>query len=190
VRIPDPVLLRIVSLLPVVSLGALGALAGCTSSAGGAVVDGSTGATKDARNLDEISDTTPPVVDAELQSWLAASSYTGYLPESVAHPSAGPHGGTVRAFVNRALAASLDAGAASHPVGAAAVKELHTTTGLRGWAVMVKTRPDPGPASWYWYEVFSTAPGASADYSGQANPTCTGCHGRGIDAVRTTWPLR
>jgi hypothetical protein len=139
--------------------------------------------------VDTIDDTVPPVVDAELQAWLAAGSYTGFLPESGPHDSEGPHGGTVRTFLNRQLAGSLDDCAESHPVGSAAVKELFDDGVLDGWAVMVKTQPGPGADAWYWYEVFSTAPDADAPYSGQANDTCTGCHDGGLDAVRTRWPL-
>jgi len=137
-----------------------------------------------------IGDAVPPIDDAALQAWLAAGSYADYLPESAPHGSAGPHGGQVRTFVNRALATSLGACADSHPVGAAAVKELRDATGLTGWAVMVKTQPGPGADAWYWYEVFSTAPDARPAFSGQADDTCTGCHDGGLDAVRTRWPLR
>jgi len=139
---------------------------------------------------DAIGEAVPPVDDAALQAWLAAGSYAAYLPESAPHDSAGPHGGQVRTFVNRALATSLGACAESHPVGAAAVKELRNATGLTGWAVMVKTLPGPGADAWYWYEVFSTAPDARPGFSGQADETCTGCHDGGLDAVRTAWPLR
>ena len=151
----------------------VGSLAECAPVAAGATID----------------DTVPPIVDADLQGWLASASYVAYLPESAAHPSAGPHGGSVRTFVNRALAGSLGTCATSHPVGAAAVKELHGDAGLRGWAVMVKTRPAAGAASWYWYEVFDTAPGATPAFSGQGDDTCTGCHDGGLDAIRTAWPL-
>ena len=140
--------------------------------------------------LDTVDDAVPPVVDAELQAWLAARSYTDFLPESGAHDSAGPHGDRVRTFLNRRLAGSLADCADSHPVGAAAVKELFDGDVVDGWAVMVKTQPGPGADAWYWYEVFSTAPDADAPYSGQAHETCTGCHDGGLDAVRTRWPLQ
>jgi len=137
---------------------------------------------------DGIDDAVPPIDG--LQAWLVAAAYEGYLPESAPHRSRGAHGGTVRTFVNRVLAESLSVCAESHPVGAAAVKELHTEQGLRGWAVMVKTRPEQGAASWFWYEVTDTSPEAEPAYSGQGEDTCTGCHDGGLDAVRTTWPLQ
>lgn len=140
--------------------------------------------------LDTISDTVPSVVDAELQAWLAAGSYSTFLPESAAHASAGPHGGRVRTFLNRQLAGSLETCADSHPVGSAAVKELYDGDLVDGWAVMVKTQPGPGAGAWYWYEVFSVDPGAQPAYSGQGDDTCTGCHDGGLDAVRTRWPLQ
>lgn len=143
-----------------------------------------------AVDLNAIADEVPSTVNAELQPWLAAGTYTTFLPESGAHPSAGPHGGRVRTFVNRQLAGSLSECQASHPVGSAAVKELFDDGGVRGWAVMVKTRPGPGADAWYWYEVFSTAPDADAAVSAQASGTCTGCHDGGLDAVRSRWPLR
>lgn len=141
-------------------------------------------------DLGTISDVVPATANADLQAWLAARSYTSFLPESAPHASAGPHGGRVRAFLNRQLAGSLTTCAASHPTGAAAVKELFDANGVRGWTVMIKTKPGPGADAWYWYEVFSTAADAAPEVSGQASGTCTGCHDGGLDAVRTRWPLR
>lgn len=139
---------------------------------------------------DTIGDAVPPVSDAELQAWLAAGSYTTFLPESARHVSAGPHADQVRTFLNRALATSLTDCATSHPTAAAAVKELYTAGALSGWAVMVKTEAAAGADAWFWYEVFSTAADASPGFSGHAHETCTGCHDGGLDAVRTRWPLR
>ncbi len=136
-----------------------------------------------------IADETPPLASAELQAWLAAGDYQGFLAESARHPSSGPHG-PVRTYVNAALAGSLATCEASHPVGSAAVKELYTGDAIRGWAVMIKTEAAQGAASWYWYEVFDTAPGAEPAVAGQAHDTCTGCHDGGLDAVRSSWPLR
>lgn len=140
--------------------------------------------------LDMIGDAVPPTTDAALQAWLAAGEYAAFLPESGIHDSAGPHGGAVRTFVNRALAGSLTSCASSHPVGAAAVKELYDEGVLDGWAVMVKTEDGTGAARWFWYEVFSTAADATPAFTGQGHDTCTGCHDGGLDAVRTRWPLQ
>jgi hypothetical protein len=136
----------------------------------------------------EADDLTPPIFPGQLQAWLADGSYAGFAAESEVHDGAGPHG-SVRVFVNRALATSLETCAETHPVGAAAVKELWSDGQLGGWSVMVKTREAHGAESWYWYEVFSTDPEAESAYAGQGHSTCTGCHDAGLDAVRTRWPL-
>jgi hypothetical protein len=152
---------------------AVGSLADCTPAAAPA----------------GIAEDVPPVEPAALQAWLAARGYAGYLAESHAHPPAGPHGRSVRTWMNARLAGSLATCAPSHPVGAAAVKELFTGDAVTGWAVMVKTRADAGAGSWYWYEVFGAAPDADPATAGQGDDTCTGCHDGGLDAVRTRWPL-
>jgi len=141
-------------------------------------------------DLATVSGDVPPTSNSDLQAWLTIGGYAGFLAESGPHVSAGPHGGRVRTFVNRQLASSLTTCAASHPVGAAAVKELLDAAGVRGWAVMIKTEASAGADAWYWYEAFSTAPDATPAASGQANGTCTGCHDGGLDAIRTPWPLR
>ncbi|MCA9678977.1 MAG: hypothetical protein H6709_07905 [Kofleriaceae bacterium] len=138
---------------------------------------------------DGVSTEVPPSTAAALQSWLANDGYAGFLGESADHGSTGPHG-RVRTFVNAQLAGSLADCAASHPVGAAAVKELYDAGAVAGWAVMIKTRPDAGADSWYWYEVFATEPDAAAAVSSQGSGSCTGCHDAGLDAVRSGWPLR
>jgi hypothetical protein len=94
--------------------------------------------------------------------------------------------------VNEVLDRSLAEGSLSHPVGAAAVKELYAGDGttLTGWAVEVKIQSDSaGGDGWYWYEVFSTTDG-SRPISGAGNPICTGCHAEGIDYVRIPYPLQ
>ena len=142
----------------------------------------------------------PPGPDADvvptdastLFAWLRAGRYRGFARESAVHATAGPHGGSVLTFVNAALAQSLAAGNASHPAGAAAVKELYAAdrTTLTGWAVEVKTQTDSaGGQGWYWYEVFSTTDGANP-IAGNGHPGCTGCHALGADHVRIPFPLQ
>jgi hypothetical protein len=87
------------------------------------------------------------------------------------------------------LDASMMAGNAEHPIGAAAVKEFLQGDALTGWAMYIKTQEtSDGGKGWYWYEVFDVTPGASA-IGGQGSSTCTGCHSSGKDFVRVPYPL-
>ena len=127
-----------------------------------------------------------PTAKEELLTWLQAGKYSGWAAESAPHPSAGPHG-TVKTFMNPILAASMAAGSATHPVGAAAVKELYSGATVNGWAVEVKTAADSdGGAGWYWYERIG-----SFDVVSSNGPNfCSGCHaGGGVDFVLTPYPL-
>jgi hypothetical protein len=122
-------------------------------------------------------------------STTGAGAYKRWPAESQIHPSAGPHGGNVRTFVNAALEQSLAEQAATHPQGAASVKELYgggTDTRI-GYAVMVKLAPDSaGGDGWYWYERL----GATVYADGTGVGLCTGCHGGGADYVLTPHPLQ
>ena len=133
-----------------------------------------------------------PTSSSALFAYLRDGGYRGFARESAVHPSAGPHGGRVLTFVNDVLEQSLATGNASHPAGAAAIKELYAADGttLTGWAVEVKTQADSaGGQGWYWYEVFSTTDG-SRPIEGQGNPVCTSCHALGRDYVRIPFPLQ
>lgn len=132
-----------------------------------------------------------PTEPAALQAWLAARSYEEWQAERAPHPSSGPHGGKVRTFVSASLAGSLAAGV-DHPRGAAAVKELYGSGAeVTGWAVSVKLADDSADGDgWYWYEVFSTAPGAPADYAGVGLDLCSDCHVAGEDYVLIPYPLQ
>jgi len=100
---------------------------------------------------------------------------------------ASPIHGTVRVFVNPALFDSLQSAQASHPAGAAAVKELYSRGNVIGWSVMVKVQDDSAHgAGWYWYEGFGPSPG----FSGNGLPVCTGCHSAGRDYFRSQFPLQ
>jgi hypothetical protein len=130
----------------------------------------------------------PPTDAIALIAWLERGAYLDWPAESHPHPSAGPHFGVIRTFVNDALFASLGAAAAQHPAGAAAVKELYGATGdhVRGWAVMVKVQSDSDAGrGWYWYEGFNGSGGG-----GLGSPGCTGCHASGRDFVRIPFPLQ
>ena len=102
----------------------------------------------------------PPTEPTALLAWLQAGSYLDWAAESAIHPSAGPHGGKVRTYLNPAIVASLSAGDAQHPAGAAAVKGLYFNGDtVRGWAVMVKLQADSDAGrGWYWYELFGSGP--------------------------------
>ncbi len=131
---------------------------------------------------------TPPTDEDALIAWLQADSYLSWEAESGPHASAGPHFGTVRAFINDALFESLSANDTQHPAGAAAVKELYGRTGttVLGWAVMLKVQDDSDDGrGWYWYETFNGSGGG-----GIGDPVCTGCHSEGRDFVRIPFPLQ
>ncbi|MCY1006479.1 hypothetical protein OV079_13115 [Nannocystis pusilla] len=157
-----------------------------TTGDGGTTSDASTTSPASTTGDD---DALPPTDSAEqLEAWLAAGVYESWPAESQIHASAGPHGGNVRTFVNPALAESLATGA-THPQGAASVKELYGdgTDEIVGYAVMVKLAPDSaGGDGWYWYERLDTT--VYADDIGVN--LCTGCHGGGSDYVLTPWPLQ
>ncbi len=131
-------------------------------------------------------DQLPPLPGDALLPWLQDNRYAGWAAESGVHPSAGPHGGGVRTFVNDALFDSLAAGDATHPEGAAVVKELYDGGTLDGWAVMLKVTPGTGGASWYWYEII----GASVVADDTDVGLCVGCHSSATDHVRTPFPLQ
>jgi hypothetical protein len=124
----------------------------------------------------------PPADAGAIGPWLGERSYTAWAAEPALHPSAGPHFGDVRTYVNPALYASLLAGDEEHPVGAAAVKELYGDGDVvLGHTVMIKTTAGGGGGTWYWYERFEGQ--VYAQSNGAA--LCTGCHTPGADYVLT-----
>lgn len=128
-----------------------------------------------------------PTDAASLDAFLAAGDYTSWPAESAPHPSAGPHFGDVRTFMNDTLVASLTAGAGPHPRCSATVKELYGDGDtIRGHAVMIKTEDGTGGDTWFWYEVYDGMTFANANGDG----TCVGCHSSGDDYVRTPFPLQ
>lgn len=134
-------------------------------------------------------DDLPPTQGDALEEWLALGSYKSWAAESKVHMSTGPHGGNVRTYVNAALFASLEAGNAMHPQGAATVKELYGggVDTITGYAVMVKVAPDSaGGEGWYWYERV----GGTTYADGTGVGLCSGCHGGGADYVLTPFPLQ
>jgi hypothetical protein len=132
----------------------------------------------------------PPASATALLTWLRAGVYKSWHAESDRHASGGPHGGSVRTFLNDAVFDSLTAGNAAHPHGAAVVKELYfNTETVQNWAVEIKLEDNSnGGRNWYWYEGLNLAD--------RGLTVCTGCHGnnyRGYvtkDLVLTPFPLQ
>ena len=134
-----------------------------------------------------------PSDPAELFTYLQSKQYAGFAGESAIHLSTGPHGGSVRTFVNAALKASLAANNAEHPKGAASVKELYAAdnTTLEGWAVLVKTQDTSAAGQgYYWYEHFNVNNGANPAFSGQGLALCVNCHAPGKDFFLSPYPLQ
>lgn len=130
-----------------------------------------------------------PSEGAALLEWLASGAYEAWPAESGPHESSGPHFGAVRTFVNPCLFASLDADAATHPVGAAAVKQLYGGGNtVEGHSVMIKVAAGEGGDSWYWLEHYQ----GNTYADGVGSGLCTGCHGGpgNRDYVLTPWPLQ
>jgi hypothetical protein len=133
-------------------------------------------------------DARPNDYGRKLFAWLQKGGYRSYTAEASPHPSSsGPavHG-DVRTFMNDTLDQSLRAGAAEHPIGSIAVKELHKEGKLIGWAAAIKARADDGQGNgWYWYENLSTTESGSPVAAGIGHQLCVGCHSTGQDFVRT-----
>jgi hypothetical protein len=130
-----------------------------------------------------------PASPAALLEWLESGEYATWQAESGPHASTGPHFGAVRTFVDPCLAESLEAGSATHPLGAATVKELFGDgDAVLGWSVMIKVADGSGGDTWYWHENYDGTTYADEVGSG----LCTGCHGgRGnVDYFLSPWPLQ
>ncbi len=132
-----------------------------------------------------------PLDTVALHEYLRSGAYRAWAGESAPHPSTGPHGGNVRTYVSPGLLASLQQ-AGAHPKDATTIKELYGSgSTVTGWAVGIKLADDSdGGRAWYWYEVFSTQPGARPAFAGQGLPLCGNCHSDGRDYVLTPYPLQ
>lgn len=133
----------------------------------------------------------PPIEPKALLKWLQGGAYKTWPKESAPHRSMGPHKVLVLTYLSPTLDRSLEAKAAVHPKGAAAVKELLDDVGKpAGWAVSVKTAPESaGGKGWYWYEILGTTAGSTVVSQASGQPLCTGCHARGRDFVLIPHPL-
>ena len=130
----------------------------------------------------------PPTDGAMLLAWLQAGEYLDWTSESAVHPSAGPHFDNVRTYVNDLLLDSLTAGATTHPVDSASVKELYGAAATpQGWAVNVKVSDGEGGNTRYFYEYYD----GTTYGDGVGDGTCTGCHGSGsVDFFKSPFPLQ
>lgn len=125
---------------------------------------------------------------AGVTAFLDEGRYKTWTADPAVHDDLGPHG-KVRNFFNAVALTSVRAKAAEHPVGAIIVKELYKADGvtLKGHALEAKTKAGASGDTWLFYERL----GASDPnpYYGMGHPTCTGCHGSGIDFVRAEAPV-
>ncbi len=120
-----------------------------------------------------------PTTLAELQAFARSGAYLGWAAEPAPHASKGPHGGTVRTFVNPPLHQSLKSGEPLHPAGSVVVKELRSGEQLTGYAIDVK-RSD---GEWVFYEGF--LPSLDQYFFVGTSNLCGNCHRPGSDFVLT-----
>jgi hypothetical protein len=134
-------------------------------------------------DLDEVA--APPAEDAAaIQEWLRSGAYLEW--ERFDPPPTEGMAGGAQVYLSPSLVESLRGGAAVHPVGSAAVREL-TAEGSdvpTGWALNHKLELGEGPDTWSFYEVFSTDADAEPLVFERAAPGCIGCHAEGVDFVR------
>ena len=134
----------------------------------------------------------PPQGLGLLLPWLKTGAYGAWHSQSALHKSAGPHD-HVRVFFNDALYDSMAQGLPGHPVGAAAVKEIFTEDlkTQRGWAVILKLQVDSDKgAGWYWFETLTMDGSAGVYADGIGTASCTKCHSKGTDMIKSAWPWK
>lgn len=133
-----------------------------------------------------------PRTAAEADLFLRGRGYKGWTHASAPYQSqAILHRVRVIPYLNPILEASLAAGATQHPLNSMSVKEFVDEGGnVIGWAFSHKTKAaSEGGSGWYWYQVFSTEPGATPS-SGDGLGSCTSCHVDGKDFVLSRYPLQ
>jgi hypothetical protein len=131
-----------------------------------------------------------PTTPDALHAWLLADGHGHWTAESAVHAT--DESGAARVYLSPLLVASLQAGSTSHPIGAAAVRELYESDlmTLQGYAVLVKTEEEgPDGTAWLFYETFETKPGAPHAIAKHGAPGCVGCHQDGVDYVQSQLPL-
>ena len=175
--------------------GVLGVTAGCDDQAGdpvGASLDEAADELADGDLVDDLPERIegvartdrPPSDPRALGAWLRGGGYLNWQSQSQVHRT-DEYGGA-RVFFNPLLVASYTAGAESHALGAAAVRELYKADLVtpKGLALMVKieatAEEDRG---WFWYEVFSFGDDAQPTVAEADAEGCIGCHSGGVDLV-------
>ena len=125
----------------------------------------------------------PHADQASLVDLVQTRGYAGW-ERSGPRMSAGAHGGTIRVHFNPVLAASIRAGASSHPAGSSAVKELLRADGsVAGHAVMFRDATD----GWIWLEGFGPDYRGASYFRGESN-FCASCHSQGTAFIRSPLP--
>jgi len=127
-----------------------------------------------------------PADPAAIPEWLQTFGYRVWSPQTDIR-MAGEHGGE-RLYFNKLLTKSVLAGAADHPIGSAAVRELYSPDlkTLKGFALMHKTGPSgPVGEGWYWFEIFGTSAEAEPTVAQTAARGCVGCHSHAVDFVHS-----
>ena len=127
-----------------------------------------------------------PDEPAAVHAWLRTLAYRGWAPQTDIRAT-GEHGGE-RLFFNATLAASMRAGAAEHPIGSAAVRELYAgdLRTLKGFALMHKTGPSGVTGEgWFWFEVLGVDARAAPTVAQTGARDCVGCHAHATDFVHS-----
>lgn len=133
----------------------------------------------------------PPLNQVEAKdylSWLDAGCYSEWESESDVL-QATQSDGYAQVFLSPQLLLSLEQGADTHPVGAAAVRVMYLDDRktVRGYSLSLKTHAS-NLDHWFWYEHFSNQ---ESPLTARHNaPSCVGCHSHGSDFVQSTLPLR
>ena len=124
-----------------------------------------------------------------IQAWLVAGHYQQW--ERLDPVPSAEMPGVGRVYLSPALADSLRNERSSHPIGAAAVREIFDATDpdtQLGWAYLRKLDEAAEPNSWLFYEVFELSAEAVPLVAERAAPGCVPCHGEGTDMIRSQLP--
>jgi len=126
----------------------------------------------------------PPADAAQLGGWLDAGHHLQWSETPLRPGTDTPL--FRRIYFNDALSGSLSRGDTSHPVGAAAVRELYDPDGstLVGWAVMIKVDDTGAPTDWFFYEHYEPDEPQTPPLVGERGaPGCVGCHSHATDMI-------